>query len=58
MCGGFAFVAGSAVWYGLRWTMGVRVDAEHEVSGLDRAECGVDAYDFGPFEHAPIPAAE
>ena len=45
---GFAFVAGYVVWSGLRLILGVRVDAEDELSGLDMSECGVDAYDFGP----------
>jgi ammonium transporter, Amt family len=42
---GFASAAGFAIWWGLsRLPGGVRVDLEHEVDGLDLAECGVTAY--------------
>jgi Amt family ammonium transporter len=42
----FAFVAGSVVWFGMKVLVpgGVRVSEEHELEGLDTAECGVDAY--------------
>jgi Amt family ammonium transporter len=41
----FAFVASAAAWYGLKQLPGgIRVEAEHELEGLDRAECGVEAY--------------
>jgi Amt family ammonium transporter len=43
--GGTAFVVGSAVWRGLRLLPGgVRVELQHEIEGLDLAECGVSAY--------------
>ena len=42
---GFAFAAGAAVWFGLKALPGgVRVSANHELEGLDIAECGVEAY--------------
>jgi Amt family ammonium transporter len=42
---GFAFTAGGAVWLLLRRLPGgVRVSIEHEIEGLDLAECGVEAY--------------
>ncbi len=42
----FAFLAGSAIWFGMKMLVpgGVRVSEEHELEGLDVAECGVDAY--------------
>ncbi len=42
----FAFVAGSILWFGMKMLVpgGVRVSEEHELEGLDVAECGVDAY--------------
>jgi Amt family ammonium transporter len=43
----FAFLCGAAVWFGLKMSLGVRVDAEHEQHGLDFAECGVHAYHMG-----------
>lgn len=42
---GFALLSGAAVWGGLKLLPGgVRVDPEHEMEGLDLAECGVEAY--------------
>ena len=43
-CVAFALVTGGAVWWVLHRTLGARVSLEHEIEGLDRAECGVDAY--------------
>jgi Amt family ammonium transporter len=42
----FAFAAGSVLWFGMKTLVpgGVRVSEEHELEGLDVAECGVDAY--------------
>jgi ammonium transporter, Amt family len=42
--GPFAFFSAVAVWLGLRKVMGIRVTAEHELSGLDVAEMGMEAY--------------
>ena len=42
---GYAFIAGAVIWLALkRFAGGVRVPLEHEVEGLDLAECGVAAY--------------
>jgi Amt family ammonium transporter len=42
--GGFTFVTSLAAWYLIKVTMGVRVKAEDEVTGLDLAEMGMEAY--------------
>lgn len=44
---GFAFGAAALVWYGAKLTIGVRVQEDHEIHGLDQAECGMEAYDLG-----------
>jgi Amt family ammonium transporter len=42
---GFAGLVGGATWFALKAVAGsVRVDPEHELEGLDIAECGVSAY--------------
>jgi len=41
---GFVFFASLLVWFIIKMTMGLRVDAEHEYDGLDAAECGMEAY--------------
>lgn len=43
-CGGFAFLASAAVWFGLKAISGVRVSADDERTGLDATECGIEAY--------------
>lgn len=46
--GAFAFITSFIVWTILKVTMGVRVSQEEEMSGLDVAEIGVEAYpEFG-----------
>jgi Amt family ammonium transporter len=40
----WVFAASLAVWYGLKLTAGIRVDAEEEYEGLDIGECGLEAY--------------
>jgi Amt family ammonium transporter len=46
--GVFTVVASAIVWYVLKLTMGIRVSAEEEAMGLDKAEVGVEAYpEFG-----------
>jgi ammonium transporter, Amt family len=46
--GAFVFVASSIVWLVIKVTMGVRPNEEDEALGLDRAECGMEAYpEFG-----------
>ena len=47
--GGFVIVTSSIVWLLIKATMGLRVDADSEVSGLDKTELGMEAYpDFAP----------
>jgi len=43
---GFAFLSGGALWLVMKRLVpgGVRVSPEHEIEGLDLAECGVEAY--------------
>ncbi len=48
MSAAFAFASAFAIWLAFKKTTGVRVSLEHEVEGLDRAECGVDAYGEEP----------
>ena len=46
--GVFTVVTSAIVWYVLKLTMGIRVTAEEEAMGLDKAEVGVEAYpEFG-----------
>ncbi len=42
--GAFVFSVSGAVWLMLKATLGLRVDAEAEAKGLDRAELGMEAY--------------
>ncbi len=47
--GGFAFAVGGATWLVLaRLPGGIRVPRDHELEGLDIAECGVEAYGDEP----------
>ena len=41
---GWVFIASLIVWGILRATIGIRVSEEEEYEGMDRAECGLDAY--------------
>jgi Amt family ammonium transporter len=46
--GAFMAVTTSLLWLALKYTMGIRVDAEDEELGLDKAELGMEAYpEFG-----------
>jgi Amt family ammonium transporter len=46
--GAFVAVSSAIVWMILKVTMGIRVSEEDEELGLDRAECGMEAYpEFG-----------
>ncbi|MDD9876666.1 MAG: ammonium transporter [Magnetovibrio sp.] len=46
--GAFVSVVSAIVWFILKATMGIRVSEEDEVLGLDKAECGMEAYpEFG-----------
>ena len=40
----WVFVAAGIVWYVLKVTMGIRVSEEEEMSGVDIAETGIEAY--------------
>jgi len=42
----FAWVFGAsfAVWFALKTAIGIRIDAEHEFTGMDLADCGIEAY--------------
>lgn len=42
--GVFVFVISLAVWYALKFTMGVRASADDERIGLDKSELGLEAY--------------
>ncbi|WP_376694625.1 ammonium transporter [Wenzhouxiangella sp. EGI_FJ10305] len=47
--GGFVFAASLAIWAILRVTMGLRVHPDDEAAGLDRVDCGMEAYpEFAP----------
>lgn len=47
--GVFTIIASTVVWLILRATMGIRVDEEDEVNGLDMSELGMEAYpEFSP----------
>ena len=46
--GAFVVVTSSIVWLALKYTLGIRVSAEDEEMGLDKAELGMEAYpEFG-----------
>lgn len=46
--GAFVFIVSFVLWTVLKMTIGIRVNEEDEVSGLDRAELGMEAYpEFG-----------
>jgi len=46
--GAFVVVTSSATWLALKYTMGIRLDAEHEELGSDLSELGMEAYpEFG-----------
>jgi Amt family ammonium transporter len=44
--GVFTFVVSSIVWFILKSTMGIRVSAEEEITGLDQSELGMEAYNI------------
>ena len=41
---GWTFVAAIIIWLVLKMTMGIRVSEEQEMTGVDVAECGIEAY--------------
>ena len=40
----FTVIASGIVWYALKATIGLRVDEEEELAGLDKSELGIEAY--------------
>ena len=44
--GVFTFVVSGALWFILKVTMGIRVSEEDEITGLDKSELGMPAYDI------------
>ena len=42
--GAFVFIISLAIWYALKFTMGVRASEEQERVGLDKSELGLEAY--------------
>ena len=40
----FTVITSAAVWYALKATMGLRPSQEDEMTGMDMAEIGVEAY--------------
>jgi ammonium transporter, Amt family len=41
---GWVFVTSFAVWFVLKVTMGIRVTEEEEYEGVDKSDCGLEAY--------------
>lgn len=41
---GWVFVTSFVVWYVLKITMGIRVSEEEEYEGVDKSDCGLEAY--------------
>ena len=47
--GAFVFIISLAIWYALKFAMGVRASADQERIGLDKSELGLEAYpEFAP----------
>lgn len=46
--GAFVFTMSTLAWMTLKYTLGIRVSAEHEQKGLDRAELGLETYPANP----------
>ena len=40
----WVFLMSLLVWAAIKYTAGIRVDAEHEYEGVDLSECGMEAY--------------
>ena len=40
----WVFLSSLLVWTAIKYTIGIRVDAEHEYEGVDLSECGLEAY--------------
>ena len=42
--GAFVIVTSAIAWYAIKMVMGVRADEQAEMDGLDKVECGLEAY--------------
>jgi Amt family ammonium transporter len=40
----WVFLTSLLVWAAIKYTVGIRVDADHEYEGVDLSECGMEAY--------------
>ena len=40
----WAFLTSLLVWAAIKYTVGIRVDSDHEYEGVDLSECGMEAY--------------
>ena len=40
----WVFVTSLLAWMAIKYTVGIRVDEEHEYEGVDLSECGLEAY--------------
>ncbi len=41
---GWVFISSLATWWALKKSFGIRVSGEDELAGMDKADCGIDAY--------------
>jgi len=41
---GWVFIASAIVWLALKATMGIRISEEDEYEGMDKTDCGIEAY--------------
>ena len=41
---GWVFITSFAVWFAIKTLFGIRVSAEEEYEGMDKSECGLEAY--------------
>jgi Amt family ammonium transporter len=41
---GWVFIASAVVWLALKMTMGIRISEEDEYEGMDKIDCGIEAY--------------
>lgn len=41
---GWVFITSGVVWFAIKKTIGIRVSEEEEYAGVDKGECGVEAY--------------
>ncbi len=41
---GWVFATSLVVWFAIKQVVGIRISEEHEYEGVDRSECGIEAY--------------